>query len=97
MVAHDLKNPLANIIGYVDLLLDAPAPITPEQQREFLTMVRNMGHTAINIVEELLMLARVRKEDVQLEPVDMTSILNTRAIPFVRFYYPVSGRAYYAR
>lgn len=75
-VAHDLKNPLSIIIGYVDLLMldlsekNSAAPEIAHAQKIDDT-ARKMGH----IIDELLLMASIRQEDVQLTPLDMPQIL----------------------
>lgn len=70
-VAHDLKSPLGIIIGRAELL-DMSYDEFPEESRR--QMVRAMARNArkmSNIVDGLLLLARLRNTEVKLEPVDM--------------------------
>jgi two-component system sensor histidine kinase/response regulator len=74
-VAHDLKNPLNNVINSADLLTRGDATMLDEERQECLqTMVRSalkMG----NIIDELLLLAGVRKAQVEIGPLDMAGIV----------------------
>jgi len=70
-VAHDLKNPMALIIGFTELLLNQNADLSSDEQILYLEKVQKAGRKAANIIDELLMLASVRQQDVRLEPVDM--------------------------
>ena len=73
-VAHDLKNPLMLIVGNSQMLmLDLEGRLAPPEEER----LRNIYRTGLkmrHIVQELLLLASVRREEVTL----MT--LNTRAI-----------------
>lgn len=74
-VAHDLKNPLSPILGYSQTLLhnmDRLAP--PVRERALQTMARNAKQMA-NIIDELLLLANMRRSEVQNGPLDMAQII----------------------
>jgi signal transduction histidine kinase len=58
---HDLRNPVANILGYVDLLRDTPgAEYTPEQL-EFMTRIEDNCRGLLAIVHQLLETERRRR------------------------------------
>jgi signal transduction histidine kinase/Flp pilus assembly protein TadD len=74
-VAHDLKDPLSLILGIAEKLAEDYAA-TPEQEaREFLKHIAETSFRMANIVDELLLLARVRRKDVQIEALDMAGII----------------------
>lgn len=74
-VAHDLKNPLALIIGFTELLLADREEMEPRQQAELLQNVLKSGQKAVNIIEELLLLSSVRKQEVPLQLVEMGRVV----------------------
>lgn len=74
-VAHDLKNPLALIVGFADLVRDGYATLPPATIQESLDTIVEYGIKMSNIVDALLMLANVGSdEEVVREPVDMGAI-----------------------
>jgi len=74
-VAHDLKQPLSKIIGYIDSLKKYYASMSEAELQEHLqTIVRN-GLKLSNIIDELLLLASVRQQDVVATPLDMAGIV----------------------
>ncbi|NJN96056.1 MAG: GAF domain-containing sensor histidine kinase [Anaerolineales bacterium] len=76
MVAHDLKNPLGVLISYGDLLVDYGLETPPDELQLIFQDLYRAGQKAFNIVEELLLLARVRhKDSVTLKPLDMAEIV----------------------
>jgi signal transduction histidine kinase len=85
-VAHDLKHPLSLIVGYADVLLTEES--TPGQE-VLQVCARGIAETArkmSNVIDELLLLAEVRKGDVKMEPVDMASVVDaarTRLRPVI--------------
>jgi len=73
-VAHDLKIPLSIIIGYSELL--SQPKLSPEEQQKTAVHIKNTSYKMINIIDELLLLAQVRKvEQVDIEPLDMEGIV----------------------
>lgn len=78
-VAHDLKNPLALLSGYAELLAQELTDTQDKATQKYVKGVKKTSSKMAIIVDELLLLASVRKADrVSLEPLDMTSIV-TRA------------------
>ncbi len=68
-VAHDLQNPLAAVITATNTLL---LPDLPAKERgEFLHGILTTSFNMKSIIDNLLLLAEVRKVDIPLAPVDM--------------------------
>ena len=59
--AHELRTPLAAIMGYTELLLDQAAMtgFDPQQKREFLVTIEERTEDLTRIVDELLDLSRI--------------------------------------
>jgi two-component system sensor histidine kinase/response regulator len=74
-VAHDLKNPLLQITGYAETLLGFYHEIPSDELLRGLGGIVRGGHKMGNIIEELLMLAGVRKTEVEPELLDMSAIV----------------------
>lgn len=76
-VAHDLKNPLHVITGYIEMLLDDPESWSLDQVIEFLGAVQRSAEKATAIIDALLLLASVRSaEHAPLAPLDMDAIVS---------------------
>ncbi len=75
-VAHDLKNPLSAIVGFGGLLEKRYTEIAPDKVTEFLHIIAQTGNKMTAIVDELLLLASVRRIET-LEPgvLDMAHIV----------------------
>ena len=74
-VAHDLKNPLNVIIGYMELVLEI---LVDRNDTELLTMVRQVIETSnrmSRIITELLTFASVRQQEVVPIPVNMGGVI----------------------
>lgn len=79
-VAHDLHSPLSVMIGLSDLLLDDEDPLPPEVQIEYLKRIMRQGHKMHTIVNEILLLASIRKAEVQVAPITNMSHLVNEAL-----------------
>ena len=66
-VAHDLKGPLAMVLGYATVLMENFVSMPPEELQSHLRAIAASGRRMSNIIDELLLLAGVRRiiEDVQ--------------------------------
>ncbi len=74
-VAHDLKSPLTLIIGFAELLSTEHTALPAEEVLHYVHKIAQGGHRMRNIVDELLLLAEVRKAEVEMKPLDMASIV----------------------
>lgn len=74
-VAHDLKTPMALIVGFADFLTLSGENLTPEEKANYLQRIHKAGIKAANIIDELLLLAQVRKQDVKTHPIHMTAVV----------------------
>ena len=74
-VAHDLKNPLNNVINSAELLTQGDATLLDETRQECLQTIVRSALKMGNIIDELLLLAGVRRTEVVTEPLDMAGIV----------------------
>ena len=64
-VSHELRTPLTSIQGYVETLVEDPAP-NPETTREFLGIILKNATRMNRLTEDLLALASVESPDYKL-------------------------------
>ena len=75
-VAHDLKNPLSAVIGFSSLLESRFTRMDPESVAESLHRITVTGYKMRDIIDELLLFARVRQIDtLEIAPLDMGAII----------------------
>lgn len=74
-VAHDLKSPLFNLSGYIETLQVLLSQMTPAEIEQSLQMMYRSSQTMHQIIEDLLLLAETRRENVPMEPLDMGQIV----------------------
>jgi len=74
-IAHDLKGLLALIVGFAEVLREEYTTLSDEKRRHYLHRIAQSGRKMSNIIDELLVLARVRQMDMKMIPLDMASIV----------------------
>ena len=74
-VAHDLKSPLGIIIGYANLLEQEYADLSPDEIQESVEVITRFSNKLGTIIDELLLLAGVRKQEVSYTPLAMAEIV----------------------
>jgi len=76
-VAHDLKNPLTVMYSYASMLESRYDQLTAERMHDFLHRLSRGSRKMTNIVDELLLLASVRKVDeIDLKPLVMADVVD---------------------
>ena len=88
-VAHDLKGCLGSLSGFARELKEDYARLSAEQHQECLDHMVRSANKLNNIVDELLLLAEIRKTDVVLEPLQMGCVVaeaQARLAPMIATY-----------
>lgn len=75
-VAHDLKNPLSAVMGFAELLTTPGVQLGGKDTTESLTAIAQSAKKMQSIIEELLLLAGVRKTEVEAKPIDMSLVVS---------------------
>ena len=78
-VAHDLKNPLSIVIGFAETLelesADSCSSLSDADFQTYLRKIARSGRKMEDIIDTLLILARVSDEELEVEPLDMGNIV----------------------
>jgi signal transduction histidine kinase len=76
-VAHDIKSPMSTVIGYSDMLKVLFRAMPDDEIESHLDVIIDTSTRVTRIVDALLLLARVsREEDVEVDVLDMNLILD---------------------
>jgi PAS domain S-box-containing protein len=74
-VAHDIKSPLNLVVGYARLLEAEHKSFSDQELEDYLQTISQGGQKMADIIDELLLLASARQEDVETGPLDMAAIV----------------------
>ncbi len=74
-VAHDLKNPLGIIIGFSDLLNENYSGLSEDEIRNYIHIIAQDGNKMLHIIDELLLLSSLRKEEIKPYKLNMSEIV----------------------
>jgi signal transduction histidine kinase len=75
-VAHDLKGPLSILSGFAELLMRDDPGLSPAEYDRVYGMIHRASKNSIKLVDELLLLASVRKDEVILDSIDTGLIIS---------------------
>lgn len=73
--AHELRTPMTSVLGFAELLIQRD--YTPERQRELLQRIHRQSRAMMDILDELLDLARIESRhalDFQFCPVELPAL-----------------------
>ena len=75
--SHELRTPLTAILGFLRLIMDG-AVKDPEKQREFLTIAHESAQSLLNIINDVLDLAKIEagRLEIHFAPVPVRAILD---------------------
>lgn len=78
IVSHELRSPLANVTGYLDLLLSDPAFSVSEEQHSFVEVAHRNAVKLSRLVDDMLDLSRLDagKVEMNMGDVDMDYLIN---------------------
>lgn len=74
-VAHDLKSPLATILGFSDFLQEINYDLDTEELAQVLKVINRSANKMNSIIQEILLLSGVRKKNVTIRPIHMAEII----------------------
>lgn len=80
-VAHDLRSPLASVLGFLELALDNPAyPLLPQQSR-YIELALTEARRALRISDDLLTASALSHGvSLELDEVDLAALIAERVV-----------------
>jgi PAS domain S-box-containing protein len=73
-VSHDLRAPLRSIDGFSQALLDDYSESLDEEAHHYLRRVRASSQKMAQLIDDLLMLSRLTRSEIQKQPVDLSQL-----------------------
>jgi len=88
-VAHDLKSPLHIMAGYAEVMQSYSSTLSAAEAQDCLGRIRRQANKMNGMIDELLLLAGVRQQELEACPLDMGSIVaeaTQRLAPTIQEY-----------
>jgi PAS domain S-box-containing protein len=73
-VSHDLRAPLRSIDGFSKAFLDDFGGIIPKDGRAYLERIRKASQKMGSLIDSMLLLSRVTRDEMKLETVDLSAL-----------------------
>jgi len=79
MVAHELKAPMAAVMGFMNLILDDSMGLKPEQQKDYISRSTKRLQGLIEMVNDLLDISRmeIKKKEREIKELNIAEILKS--------------------
>jgi signal transduction histidine kinase len=71
-MSHELRTPLNAILGFSEILLDASMELSAGERVEFLRNIRSSGQHLLNLINDILDLAKIEAGKMDLHPEEMS-------------------------
>ncbi len=68
IIAHDLKNPLSGVIGFMDIILKNYGELDDKEKIGYLEMIRNTSKSTLELLDNLLLWARSQTGRITYRP-----------------------------
>jgi PAS domain S-box-containing protein len=75
-VSHDLREPLRHLCGFSQLLLDDAGPALDPTVQHYARHIRDGAGRLAGLVDDLVRLGRVARQDLMRRPVDLTALVD---------------------
>ena len=76
-VSHDLRAPLRSIDGFSLMLLEEYTEKLDETEKGYLHRIRAASQRLEQIIDDLLRLSRIMRNDMRLEPIDLSGLVRS--------------------
>jgi two-component system, OmpR family, phosphate regulon sensor histidine kinase PhoR len=79
MVAHELKAPVAAVMGFMNLILDENIDIKPEQQKDYISRSTKRLQALIEMVNDLLDISRmeIKAKEREIKELNISEIIKS--------------------
>jgi PAS domain S-box-containing protein len=81
-VSHDLRAPVRHISGFSKIMAEDYADTLDEQARDYLARIMNGAERMSQLIEDLLRLSRISRQDMEREEVNISAIVSSLVAEF---------------
>lgn len=83
-VSHELRTPLSAVMGFSEIIRDGMAGPVTDEQKEYLTDIMESGQHLLDLINDILDLAKIEAGKMELEPgqFDLKEIIERSLIMF---------------
>ncbi len=85
-VSHDLRAPLRSIDGLSQALLEDYSDKLDEQGKDYLKRVRNASQKMSDLIDDILKLSRINKNELSIEKVNISELANEIVMELTRAF-----------
>ncbi len=71
-VSHDLRTPLQSVLGFTELLVERCSAQLDARSQQYLQQLREGGYRMVQLIEDLLMLSRITRSEMNVRTVDLS-------------------------
>ncbi len=75
-VSHDLKSPLAVIIGFTSAILDNPDTTVSEEEKSYVKFIHESAEEMTQLIKDLLAFSQSGRLEIEEEELDLSDIAN---------------------
>jgi PAS domain S-box-containing protein len=68
IIAHDLRSPFNNIIGFLELLINQYEEFNDSERKNYLSLIDDDAHRTLKLLDDLLDMARVKTGKMSFQP-----------------------------
>lgn len=68
LVSHDLRSPIASVIGLLNLIIDDGDDLSEEEKKDYIQKALSNSNHSLEMISQLLKMNRLRTGSLQLEP-----------------------------
>jgi signal transduction histidine kinase len=81
IIAHDIKSPFSNLLGFIDILKNNYEEYDIDQHKKFINIISDSSHRIYSLTDNLLLWSNLQQDriDCNLKPINLKNIVQESA------------------